>query len=138
MKIALGFGCDRGTPAATIAQCINEALAACGATLADVQGRAASTSRPMKLGYYRSFKKTAGPAPFTRPRHLLRVTCQIPQKPSSRTPARRQFPKPAALLAASADQSHLILEKDKLRGPDGRNATVSIARIAHERPNTYA
>jgi cobalt-precorrin 5A hydrolase len=35
----------------------------------------------------------------------------------------------AAILAAGADQSHLILEKHKLRGPDGRNATVSIARM---------
>ena len=35
----------------------------------------------------------------------------------------------AALLAAGADQTHLIIEKHKLRGPDGRNATVSIARI---------
>ena len=35
----------------------------------------------------------------------------------------------AALLVAGADLSHLIIEKHKLRGPDGRNATVSIARI---------
>jgi hypothetical protein len=42
----------------------------------------------------------------------------------------------AALLAANADQSHLIIEKHKLRGPDGRNATVSIARIPHERTQT--
>ena len=35
----------------------------------------------------------------------------------------------AAILAAHANQSHLIIEKHKRRGPDGRNATVSIARI---------
>ena len=35
----------------------------------------------------------------------------------------------AALLAANAEPSHLIIEKHKLRGPDGRNATVSIARM---------
>jgi cobalt-precorrin 5A hydrolase len=34
--VALGLGCDRGTPAATIAQAIAEALATCGASLADV------------------------------------------------------------------------------------------------------
>jgi len=34
-----------------------------------------------------------------------------------------------SLLAAGADQTHLIIEKHKLRGQDGRNATVSIARI---------
>ena len=36
----------------------------------------------------------------------------------------------AALLAAQADLSALVVEKQKFRGPDGKNATVSIARMA--------
>ena len=36
----------------------------------------------------------------------------------------------AALLAAQTDLSALVVEKHKLRGPDGKNATVSIARMA--------
>jgi cobalt-precorrin 5A hydrolase len=35
----------------------------------------------------------------------------------------------AALLAARTDKTHLLIEKHRLRGADGRNATVSIARI---------
>ena len=35
----------------------------------------------------------------------------------------------AALLAAGVGMDQLIIEKLKYRGPDGRNATVSIARI---------
>ena len=35
----------------------------------------------------------------------------------------------AALLAAGADKTQLLIEKLRHRGPDGRNATVSIARI---------
>nr|MBP7489379.1 cobalamin biosynthesis protein [Azospira sp.] len=35
----------------------------------------------------------------------------------------------AALLAAGTDMSRLLIEKHKLRGPDGRNATVSIALL---------
>ena len=35
--IALGLGCDRDTPLATVRQAIDEALAACLSTLADVQ-----------------------------------------------------------------------------------------------------
>ena len=35
----------------------------------------------------------------------------------------------AALLAAGAGMDQLIVEKLRYRGPDGRNATVSIARI---------
>ncbi|MFZ2855756.1 MAG: cobalamin biosynthesis protein, partial [Rhodocyclaceae bacterium] len=36
----------------------------------------------------------------------------------------------AALLVGGVERSQLLVEKHKLRGPDGRNATVSIARIA--------
>ena len=36
------------------------------------------------------------------------------------------------LLAADADMTHLVVEKHKLRGADGRNATISIARIPHD------
>ena len=43
-----------------------------------------------------------------------------------RTPASLEA---AALLAAGTDSHNLLIEKHRLRGPDGRNATVSIARI---------
>ena len=33
------------------------------------------------------------------------------------------------LLAAGTDKTNLIVEKHRYRGPDGRNATVSIARF---------
>ena len=35
--LALGLGCDRGTPAATIYQAISEALAVCGGQPSDVR-----------------------------------------------------------------------------------------------------
>ncbi|MCK5190543.1 MAG: cobalamin biosynthesis protein, partial [Methylococcales bacterium] len=34
----------------------------------------------------------------------------------------------AAILAADADMSHLLVEKFKLRGADGKNATVSVVK----------
>jgi len=36
----------------------------------------------------------------------------------------------AALLAAGAEKSQLLIEKHRYRGPDDRNTTVSIARIS--------
>ena len=36
MKITLGLGCDRGTPAATIERCIAEALTASATQLTDI------------------------------------------------------------------------------------------------------
>ena len=52
---------------------------------------------------------------------MMKREFHSPGRPTSRLAA--------ALLAANADAAHLIIEKHKLRGPDGRNATVSIARM---------
>lgn len=49
MKIAIGLGCDRGTPAATVAQCIAETVAACGLSLAEA---AAVASIDLKADAY--------------------------------------------------------------------------------------
>jgi len=40
----------------------------------------------------------------------------------------------AALLAAGTTAQDLLVEKHRLRGPDGKHATVSIARIQKETP----
>ena len=48
--IALGLGCDRGTPAATIVRVIEEALAACGGRLADVRAVASIDLKADEIG----------------------------------------------------------------------------------------
>lgn len=50
MKLALGLGCDRGTPAATIVQAITEALAQAGATLADIHAVASIDLKADEIG----------------------------------------------------------------------------------------
>jgi len=50
--------------------------------------------------------------------------------PHALCPPRMALSEAAALLAAQTDLSALVVEKHKLRGPDGKNATVSIARMA--------
>jgi cobalt-precorrin 5A hydrolase len=130
MKIALGFGCDRGTPAATIAQCINEALAACGATLSDVWAVASIDLKANESGLLHVIEENGWPCLFYSATALAAVDVPNPSKTVLKYTGTPSVSEAAALLAANADQSHLILEKHKLRGPDGRNATVSIARIA--------
>ena len=130
MKIALGLGCDRGTPAATIVQCINEALAACGASLADVQATASIDLKANELGLLQIIQENGWPCTFYPATALAAVDVPNPSKTVLKFTGTPSVSEAAALLAANADQSHLILEKHKLRGPDGRNATVSIARIA--------
>ena len=129
MKIALGLGCDRGTPAATIAQCIAAALAACDKTLADVQAVGSIDLKADEAGLLEVIAKNGWPCLFYPAAALAAVNVPNPSEIVRKYTGTPSVSEAAALLAAHADQSHLLIEKHKLRGPDGRNATVSIARM---------
>ena len=129
MKITLGLGCDRGTPATTIARCIDEALAQAQATLADVQAVASIDLKADEIGLAEVASANGWLIRFYAAAELAVVAVPNPSETVRTYTATPSVSEAAALLAAGADQTHLIPEKHKLRGPDGRNATVSIARI---------
>ncbi len=129
MKIALGLGCDRGTPATTIARCIDEALALANATLADVQAVASIDLKADEIGLAEVASANGWLIRFYAAAELALVAVPNPSETVRKYTGTPSVSEAAALLAAGADQTHLIIEKHKLRGPDGRNATVSIARI---------
>ena len=129
MKIALGLGCDRNTPAATIAQCIAEALSVCGATLADVESVASIDLKADEAGLLALAAEYGWRIHFYPAAALAAVDVPNPSETVRKYTGTPSVSEAAALLAANADKTHLIIEKHKLRGPDGRNATVSIARI---------
>ena len=129
MKIALGLGCDRGTPATTIARCIDEALAQAQATLADVQAVASIDLKADEIGLAEVAGANGWLIRFYAAAELALVAVPNPSETVRKYTGTPSVSEAAALLAAGADQTHLIIEKHKLRGPDGRNATVSIARI---------
>ena len=129
MKIALGLGCDRGTPATTIARCIDEALALANATLADVQAVASIDLKADEIGLAEVAGANGWLIRFYPAAELAVVAVPNPSETVRKYTGTPSVSEAAALLAAGADQTHLIIEKHKLRGPDGRNATVSIARI---------
>lgn len=129
MKVALGIGCDRGTPAATIARCIAEALAACGATLADVAIVASIDLKQDEAGLIELARRHGWTIRFYPASALAQVAVPNPSETVRRHTGTPSVAEAAALAAAGADMSQLLIEKHKLRGPDGRNATVSIARM---------
>lgn len=129
MKIALGLGCDRHTPSATIAQAIGEALMAAHATHADVAGVASIDLKADEVGLGEVAAQYGWTIRFYSAAELAAVEVPNPSETVRKFTGTPSVSEAAALLAARADQSHLIIEKHKLRGPDGRNATVSIARI---------
>lgn len=129
MNIALGIGCDRGTPATTVAQCIAEALAACDATPADVRAVASIDLKADEAGLIEATRARGWTPRFYPAAALAQVPVPNPSETVHRHTGTPSVSEAAALLAAGADMSQLLIEKYKLRGPDGRNATVSIARM---------
>jgi cobalt-precorrin 5A hydrolase len=124
MKITLGLGCDRGTPATTIARCIDEALAQAQATLADVQAVASIDLKADEIGLAEVASANGWLIRFYAAAELALVAVPNPSETVRKYTGTPSVSEAAALLAAGADQTYLIIEKHKLRGPDGRNATV--------------
>ena len=129
IRLALGLGCDRGTPAATIRQAIDEALARAGATLADVEAVASIDLKADEAGLLEVARACGWTLRFYAAAELAQVTVPNPSETVRKHTGTPSVSEAAALLAAGTDLSHLLLEKHRLRGPDGRNATVSIARM---------
>ena len=135
---ALGLGCDRGTPATTIALAIDEALARVGATRADVVATASITLKADEIGLLEVAAAAGWALQFFAPQTLATVSVPNPSETVRRYTGTPSVSEAAALLAAgtdlASDPGALCVEKHKLRGPDGRNATVSIARLPGPNP----
>lgn len=128
--LALGLGCDRGTPAATIARAIDEALAACRGRLADVRAVASIDLKADEAGLLQLAASKGWQLRFYPAAELAAVDVPHPSETVRKYTGTPSVSEAAALLAAGAGRSALLIEKHKAQGPDGRNATVSIARIA--------
>lgn len=129
MRIALGLGCDRGTPAETILLAIDGALAACGAVPTDVAAVASIDLKADEAGLAAAVALHRWQVRFYPAAELAAVPVPNPSETVRRHTGTPSVSEAAALLAAGADPGHLVVEKHKRRGPDGRNATVSIARM---------
>lgn len=129
MKVALGLGCDRGTPLATLRLVVDEALAACRAELADVAAVASIDLKADEPALLQLGQALGWSIRFYPAAELATVAVPNPSETVRRHTGTPSVSEAAALLAAGADASQLLIEKYRHRGPDGRNATVSIARI---------
>ena len=114
----LGIGCDRNTPYATLAQAIDEALAQLHAGWQDVQA-VASIDLKAGEGAMQELQRVRGQRiHFYTAAQLAQVPVPNPSDTQPGTEAGNPAPAPMTALR---------IEKHKLRGPDGRNATVSVA-----------
>ena len=154
LRLALGLGCDRGTPATTIAATVDAALAEVAARFADraptVVRVASIDLKADETGLLEFASSRGWPLLFYPAAQLAGVAVPNPSATVLRHTGTPSVSEAAALLAAgqsapnspspnaassdagdltAAPMSQLLIEKLRRRGPDGRNATVSIARI---------
>lgn len=131
MKIALGLGCDRNTPLSTVKTTIDQALALCQAGIDDVKAVASIDLKADEPALLQLAAERGWTIRFYPATALANVAVPNPSETVRKHTGTPSVSEAAALLAAGTDKTNLLIEKHRHRGPDGRNATVSIARI-HE------
>lgn len=129
MKLALGIGCDRGTPVATIAQAVEAALAQINASTDDVALLASIDLKSDEAGLLEYAAACHRKLVFYSAAELAQIEVPNPSETVRKYTGTPSVSEAAALLLANTDMQALLVEKFKLRGPDGRNATISIARM---------
>ena len=130
MKIALGLGCDRGTSTETLRTALFAALTIAHAEISDVAAVASidlKADEPALHDLAREFGWTIRFYPATE---LAAVDVPHPSETVRRHTGTPSVSEAAAILVGNTDRHHLIVEKHRHCGHDGRNATVSIARIS--------
>lgn len=132
-RVAVGLGCDRGTPLATLERAVAEALALAGAQLVDVAAAGSIDLKADEPALLALAAQHGWPLMFYTAAHLATVTVPNPSEIVRKHTGSPSVSEAAALLAASASSqalpaAALLVEKHKYRGADGRNATVSLAR----------
>lgn len=133
LRVAVGLGCDRGTPLATLQQALDEALSAAGARLLDVIALASIDLKADEPGLLALAVQHGWPITFYTPAQLADVPVPNPSETVRKFTGSPSVSEAAALLMAATVAGQLVpgtallVEKYKLRGADGRNATVSIA-----------
>ena len=135
LALAIGLGCDRGTPLATVRQCLQQALALAGGSLADVVVLASIEAKADEAAFLQLAQQHGWPLRWFTATQLAAVPVPNPSATVQRYMGTPSVSEAAALLAAQADLRALVVEKHKLRGPDGKNATVSIARMVCQMPS---
>ena len=128
MRLTLGIGCDRGTPAETLARAVAEALALAEAGFSDVAAVASITLKADEPGLLALAARRGWALRFYAPEQLAAVAVPNPSETVRRYTGTPSVSEAAALLAAGAGADALLVEKHKCRGTDGRSATVSVAR----------
>lgn len=131
-RLAVGIGCDRGTSAITLRTALNQALASIGIDVFRISRLASIDLKANEAGLLALARELDQPLLFFSAAQLAAVPVPNPSETVRRHIGTPSVSEAAALLAARAHMADLLVEKHKWRGSDGRNATISIARMPHD------
>ena len=129
-QFTVGLGCDRGVLLETLRAAVQAALADAGAHAGQVVAAASITLKRDEAALLALAEENGWPLHFYEAQQLAAVEVPHPSETVRRYTGTPSVSEAAALLAAGPDtpMTALVVEKHKLKGADGRNATVSIAR----------
>lgn len=129
IRVAIGLGCDRGTSIETLHQAVVEAFVQLGIAPEAIECAATIDRKGDEAAILELTAGMGWPLHLYAAAELARVQVPSPSETVSRHMGTPSVAEAAAILAAGTDSDGLLLEKHKHRGRDGKNATVSIARI---------
>lgn len=127
----VGLGCDRGVALATVREAVLAALAQAGAQPGQVAAAASITLKRDEAALLALAGEYGWPLRFFEAQELAQVEVPHPSETVRRHTGTPSVSEAAALLVAGRGipMTALVVEKHKHRGADGRNVTVSIARM---------
>ena len=126
MNLILGLGCDRGTDLETIESAIANALHSANLKFEDVTQFATIDKKQDEVAFLQLTKKHGIPLSFYSATQLSKVEVPSPSAVVLKYMGTPSVSEAAALLAAKTTKKNLVVEKFKMLGKEGKNATVSI------------
>ncbi len=129
-QLAVGLGCDRGTPLATVESALTQALRSVGMSTDNVAVLASIDAKSDEAAFLQLASAHRWPLRWYAAAQLAAVPVPNPSETVRRYMGTPSVSEAAALLAARGGT--LLVEKFKLRGEDGKNATVSLALMSSQ------
>jgi cobalt-precorrin 5A hydrolase len=128
MKVVLGIGCDRGTPIQTLEEVIDRALSSIALNKNHVLQLATIDKKNDEQAILQLAQKHHWPLSFYSAEQLAKIEVPSPSAVVLKYMGTPSVSEASAILAAETTMDDLLVEKYKLRGFDGKNATVSIVK----------
>lgn len=129
MKVMVGIGCDRNTSLKTLEEVLRLALQQCGLEVSAIAGLASIDKKNDETALLQLAENHGWPLFFYPAEQLAQIQVPNPSEVVRKYMGTPAVAEAAALKAANTGMRDLLVEKYKYLGADGKNATVSIARM---------